>query len=48
MPFRSEAQRRFLWARHPGVARRWTRKYGSKPTNKRARAARQLRKALGG
>ena len=31
MPFRSEKQRRYLWARHPDVARRWTEKYGSSP-----------------
>lgn len=31
MPFRSEAQRRFLWAKHPDIARRWAAKYGSKP-----------------
>lgn len=30
MPFRSEKQRRFLWKFHPDIARRWTKKYGSK------------------
>lgn len=29
MPFKSEKQRRYLWAKHPEIARRWTRKYGS-------------------
>lgn len=24
MPFKSEAQRRFMYARHPEIARRWT------------------------
>jgi hypothetical protein len=24
MPFRSKAQRRYLYARHPKVAKRWT------------------------
>lgn len=24
MPFKSEKQRRFLWARHPEIARRWS------------------------
>ena len=24
MPFQSEAQRRFMWAKHPSIARRWT------------------------
>lgn len=23
MPFKSPAQRRFLWAKHPEIARRW-------------------------
>ena len=27
MPFRSEAQRRFMFARHPQIAKRWTQKY---------------------
>jgi len=30
MPFRSEKQRRYLWAKEPEVAKRWTKKYGSK------------------
>lgn len=34
MPFRSEKQRRFMWARHPEIARRWTDEYGSKPRKK--------------
>jgi hypothetical protein len=29
MPFRSVAQRRFLWANHPDIARRWTAEHGS-------------------
>jgi hypothetical protein len=28
MPFKSEAQRRFMHARHPEIAKRWRRKYG--------------------
>jgi hypothetical protein len=23
MPFKSERQRRFMWAKHPKIARRW-------------------------
>lgn len=34
MPFASPKQRRFLWAKKPDIARRWTRKYGSKPAKK--------------
>jgi len=30
MPFRSTKQRRYLWAKHPEVAKKWTKKYGSK------------------
>ena len=30
MPFRSEKQRRFLWMKHPDIARRWTKEHGSK------------------
>lgn len=29
MPFRSEAQRGFLFARHPDIAKRWAREYPS-------------------
>lgn len=35
MPFKSEAQRRFLYAKHPDIAKKWTRKYGSKTLKKR-------------
>lgn len=30
MPFRSEAQRRYLWSKHPEIASRWSKEYGSK------------------
>jgi len=30
MPFKSEAQRKYLWANEPGIARDWTDTYGSK------------------
>lgn len=29
MPFKSEAQRRYLWAREPKIAREWSHKYGT-------------------
>lgn len=29
MPYQSEAQRRFMHARHPKIAKRWDEKYGS-------------------
>jgi hypothetical protein len=30
MPFKSEKQRKFMWAKHPKIAKKWTAKYGSK------------------
>ena len=30
MPFKSEKQRRYLWKKEPAIARKWTKKYGSK------------------
>ena len=30
MPFKSEAQRKYLWANEPGIARDWTDKHGSR------------------
>ncbi|MFW9927759.1 MAG: hypothetical protein ACFFD1_00020 [Candidatus Thorarchaeota archaeon] len=35
MPFRSEKQRRYLWLKHPDIAQRWTKEYGSKPVGKK-------------
>lgn len=35
MPFRSEKQRRWLWANKPALAKRWAHKYGSKPRPKK-------------
>ena len=37
MPFRSEKQRRYMWAKHPDIADRWAREYGSKPKRKKLR-----------
>ena len=34
MPFKSEKQRRFLWKKHPTIARDWTKKHGSKVVKK--------------
>lgn len=35
MPFKSVKQRKFMWAQHPDIARKWTDKYGSKVKNGR-------------
>ena len=37
MPFRSEKQRRYMWAKHPSIAKRWTKKYGSKIVKSKTR-----------
>ena len=40
MPFKSERQRRFMYAKHPSIAKRWTAeaKAGSKPAISKRRA----------
>ena len=30
MPFKSEKQRKYLWKKEPALARKWTKKCGSK------------------
>jgi len=37
MPFKSESQRRYLWANHPEIAKRWTKEYGGKVPKGRGR-----------
>jgi hypothetical protein len=37
MPFRSAKQRRFMFAKHPVIAKRWAKKYGTKPRPKARR-----------
>tara|TARA_R100001086_G_scaffold163959_1_gene88492 strand:+ start:529 stop:684 length:156 start_codon:yes stop_codon:yes gene_type:complete len=34
MPFKSEKQRRYMWAKEPEIAKRWTKKYGSNTKKK--------------
>lgn len=34
MPFRSEKQRKYMFAKHPDIALRWAREYGVKPRKK--------------
>ena len=33
MPFRSEKQRRYMYANEPEIAKRWSKKYGNKIKN---------------
>jgi hypothetical protein len=30
MPFKSEKQRKYLWAKEPEIAKKWTQEHGSK------------------
>mgnify|MGYP003152370084 CR=1 FL=1 len=30
MPFKSEKQRKYLWAKEPAIAKKWTAEHGSK------------------
>ena len=30
LPFKSEKQRKYLFAKEPAIAKKWTKKYGSK------------------
>lgn len=54
MPFRSKAQRAFMYAKHPAIARRWEDEYGSggknlpghvkKKTRKKTRPKKRVKK----
>jgi len=37
VPFRSEKQRKYLLANEPAVAKKWSKKYGSKIVKKKKR-----------
>ena len=45
MPFKSEAQRKFLYTKHPEIAKRWQKKYGTPKNlpNRLAESAKKLR-----
>lgn len=42
MPFRSEKQRRYMWAKHPEIAEKWTSEYGSKPKKKKTKKRKKV------
>ena len=46
MPFKSEKQRKFLWANEPSVAKKWTNEHGSKPVKKKKGGT--IKKNMGG
>jgi len=41
MPFKSTKQRKFLYTKHPAIAKRWSKKYGSKIVKKKKSKARK-------
>lgn len=41
MPFESEAQRRFLWMKHPQVAEKWAHEYPNQGTLPRYKNAQE-------
>ena len=44
MPFKSEKQKKYLWANEPKIAREWTDKYGSSTKKKKGGRIKQLKK----
>ena len=40
-PFRSERQRRYLWMHEPKIAKRWSKKYGSKIKSSKRKGAKR-------
>jgi hypothetical protein len=46
VPFKSVKQRKFMWAKHPEIAKRWTAEHGStiKPKAKPKAKAKKKRK----
>ena len=52
MPFKSESQRRFLWAKHPEIAKKWADKYPESnkglPKHAGKAALKGLKKVSGG
>ena len=44
MPFKSERQKRYLFANEPALAQKWASKYGSKPKPKAKSANAKKRK----
>lgn len=40
-PFRSVKQRKYLWATHPDIAKKWTEEHGSKVVTKKVNRKRR-------
>lgn len=46
MPFHSQKQRDYLWMHEPEIAKRWTKKYGSKPKKLKRRKKKHASKKV--
>lgn len=44
MPFKSTKQRKYMWAKHPDIAKRWTDKYGSKIVKSKSKGKKKRKK----
>ena len=44
MPFKSVKQRKYMWAKHPDIAKRWTSKYGSKVVKSKSKKKKKVDK----
>jgi len=38
MPYRSEKQRKYMHSKHPEIAKKWDKKYGSKIVKKKVKS----------
>ena len=47
MPYKSEAQRKFMHAQHPEIAKRWDKEYGSTPVARKKALKRRIDNGLG-
>ena len=43
MPFKSKSQQKFMYAKHPGIAKKWDEEYGTK--NKKMSLNERIKKA---
>lgn len=46
MPFKSESQRKFMWAKHPEIARKWTAEGNGKVVPEPSKAVEKFAKKL--
>ena len=44
MPFKSVKQRKYMWAKHSDIAKRWTNEHGSKIVSKKKKLTKNRKK----